>query len=112
MISEQFADTGWQIALRGPVGRYQVFGERSSGTNFVKRLVGRNTALIPTEELGWKHALPHMTAAWRKSSRYFVETTVHPSRLSASSIPSKVSHPTNRGTLFQFYLTFMIPFFL
>ena len=62
MISEQFADTGWQIALRGPVGRYQVFGERSSGTNFVKRLVGRNTALIPTEELGWKHALPHMTA--------------------------------------------------
>lgn len=35
--------------------RFQVLGERSSGTNFVKRLLGRNSDLIPTEELGWKH---------------------------------------------------------
>ncbi|EIE52320.1 hypothetical protein [Salipiger aestuarii] len=62
MISEHFPETGWQIAHDGaPVTRYQVFGERSSGTNFVKRLLGRNTALAPTEALGWKHALPHMT---------------------------------------------------
>ncbi|MBN9889626.1 hypothetical protein [Salipiger abyssi] len=63
MISQAFSETGWQCApTERPVTRYQVFGERSSGTNFVKRLIGRNTVLVPTEELGWKHALPHMTA--------------------------------------------------
>ncbi|MBU2962200.1 hypothetical protein KO516_15540 [Citreicella sp. C3M06] len=63
MISEAFPETGWQIAHDGgAITRFQVFGERSSGTNFVKRLLGRNTALVPTEALGWKHALPHMTA--------------------------------------------------
>lgn len=63
MIAEDFPETGWQFALTGhPVTRYQVFGERCSGTNFVKRLIGRNTTLSPTEDLGWKHGLPHMTA--------------------------------------------------
>ncbi|QBF31444.1 hypothetical protein CFI11_09465 [Thalassococcus sp. S3] len=42
--------------------RFQVLGERSSGTNFVKRLLGRNTELQPTEALGWKHGFPHMLA--------------------------------------------------
>lgn len=42
--------------------RLQAFGERSSGTNFVKRLIGRNTPLSPTEELGWKHGFTQMTA--------------------------------------------------
>ena len=37
-------------------------GERSSGTNFVKRLIGRNTGLEPSEVLGWKHAAPMMLA--------------------------------------------------
>ncbi|WP_299546176.1 hypothetical protein [uncultured Tateyamaria sp.] len=45
-----------------PITRYQVIGERSSGTNFVKRLLGRNTDLKPTEDLGWKHGFPHMMA--------------------------------------------------
>lgn len=45
-----------------PVRRYQVLGERSSGTNYVKRLMGRNTDLKPTEALGWKHGFPHMMA--------------------------------------------------
>ena len=63
MIAENFPETGWQFALTGhPITRFQVFGERSSGTNFIKRLIGRNTPLAPTEDLGWKHALPHMTA--------------------------------------------------
>lgn len=35
--------------------RVQVIGERSSGTNYVKRLLGRNDILKPTELLGWKH---------------------------------------------------------
>lgn len=42
--------------------RFQVFGERSSGTNFVKRLIGKNTHLKPSEDLGWKHGFPHMVA--------------------------------------------------
>lgn len=58
-----FAAQGLQI-LRTDTAptRFQVFGERSSGTNLVKRLLGRNTALKPTEELGWKHGFPQMTA--------------------------------------------------
>ena len=41
--------------------RVQVFGERSSGTNFVKRLIGKNTILTPCEDYGWKHGFPQMT---------------------------------------------------
>ncbi|WP_353475130.1 hypothetical protein PVT71_16355 [Salipiger sp. H15] len=63
MISQQFSSIGWQVHRPAPgITRYQVFGERSSGTNFVKRLIGRNTPLVPTEELGWKHGFPQMTA--------------------------------------------------
>lgn len=63
MIDPTFRDTGWQITLRHDAPtRYQVFGERSSGTNFVKRLIGRNSSLTPTEDLGWKHGFPQMTA--------------------------------------------------
>ena len=63
MIDDTFRQTGWQTLGHGaPVTRFQVFGERSSGTNFVKRLIGRNTALTPIEDLGWKHGFPHMTA--------------------------------------------------
>lgn len=62
-IRDDFAATGWQF-LPGPVppARFQVMGERSSGTNFVKRLLGRNTALTPSEDLGWKHGFAQMTA--------------------------------------------------
>lgn len=45
-----------------PPTRFQVLGERSSGTNFVKRLLGRNTVMQPTEALGWKHGFPQMLA--------------------------------------------------
>lgn len=63
MIDPDFAETGLQITLRhAPPTRFQVFGERSSGTNLVKRLVGRNTPLTPIEDLGWKHGFPQMTA--------------------------------------------------
>ncbi|WP_246107404.1 hypothetical protein [Puniceibacterium confluentis] len=63
MISQEFPNLGWQF-LSGDVAptRVQVFGERSSGTNFVKRLIGRNTGLVPIEDLGWKHGFPQMTA--------------------------------------------------
>lgn len=66
MIDEAFRQTGWQIRGNStPITRFQVFGERSSGTNFVKRLIGRNTGLTPIEDLGWKHGFPHMTAVPR-----------------------------------------------
>lgn len=63
MISQALRTTGWHIKSGAQAPRaIQVFGERSSGTNFVKRLIGRNSVLNPTEELGWKHGFPQMTA--------------------------------------------------
>lgn len=63
MIGHDFRRTGWQFhATETPPQRFQVFGERSSGTNFIKRLIGRNTGLAPIEALGWKHGFPQMTA--------------------------------------------------
>jgi hypothetical protein len=63
MISRQFEEKGWHIACRHGTPRLiAVFGERSSGTNFVKRVIGRNSVLSPTEDLGWKHGVPSMAA--------------------------------------------------
>ncbi|SEP54940.1 hypothetical protein [Thalassovita taeanensis] len=63
MIPADFATPGLHIASNGtPPTRFQVLGERSSGTNYVKRLLGRNTPLRPTEALGWKHGPPHALA--------------------------------------------------
>lgn len=63
VIEPDIAQTGWQFHPGpAPITRYQVFGERSSGTNFVKRLIGRNTGLRPIEDLGWKHGFYQMTA--------------------------------------------------
>lgn len=63
MIPADFARTGLHIAPNGTrPTRFQVLGERSSGTNYVKRLLGKNTTLQPTEALGWKHAHTHAKA--------------------------------------------------
>lgn len=64
MPNAQFRDTGaWMPRLdMDKITRFQVLGERSSGTNYIKRLLGRNTSLIPTEALGWKHGFPHARA--------------------------------------------------
>lgn len=66
-LPPDFAATGYFATREGdtPITRYQVLGERSSGTNFVKRLIGRNTSLKPTESLGWKHGFAHMMAVPR-----------------------------------------------
>ncbi|MEP5632151.1 MAG: hypothetical protein ABJP79_09740 [Tateyamaria sp.] len=63
-LPQAFSTTGLhtQHNTDTPITRYQVLGERSSGTNFVKRLIGRNSPLKPTEALGWKHSAPHMLA--------------------------------------------------
>lgn len=55
-MPDDFARKGLYFAWNGVVpSRYQVIGERSSGTNHLKRLLGRNTPLGPVELLGWKH---------------------------------------------------------
>ena len=63
-LPSTFAQDGLHISRVGstPITRYQVLGERSSGTNFVKRLLGRNSKLTPSEALGWKHGFVHMMA--------------------------------------------------
>ncbi|MEO0866810.1 MAG: hypothetical protein AAFY39_20025 [Pseudomonadota bacterium] len=63
-LPDDFATTGFCATRAGdtPITRFQVLGERSSGTNFVKRLLGRNSALKPVEVLGWKHGFTHMMA--------------------------------------------------
>ncbi|TMM54401.1 hypothetical protein [Sulfitobacter sabulilitoris] len=60
MIPDDFAEIGFHAKPRSRVRitRYQVIGERSSGTNFVKRLIARNTDLKHSEALGWKHGFP------------------------------------------------------
>lgn len=62
MLDEDVARHGWHIEARARPERFQVLGERCSGTNFVKRLIGRNSALTATETLGWKHGFPAMIA--------------------------------------------------
>lgn len=37
-----------------------MIGERSSGTNYLTRLIKRNLALTPTDAYGWKHGFPQM----------------------------------------------------
>ena len=63
LLPADFSTTGFHARTTGaPLTRFQVLGERSSGTNFIKRLLGRNSALRPTESLGWKHGFPAMMA--------------------------------------------------
>jgi len=62
-IPDVFAATGLHFGVKTKeLKRFQVIGERSSGTNFIKRMLGRNTPLKATEDLGWKHGYPHMLA--------------------------------------------------
>jgi len=61
VIPDHFATSGFAARRSANVKltRFQVLGERSSGTNFLRRLIGRNTDLVPDEALGWKHGFPN-----------------------------------------------------
>lgn len=61
-ITGNLAADGLEIHhLNGTVPeQFQVFGERSSGTNLAARLIRRHTDLAQTESLGWKHGFPQM----------------------------------------------------
>lgn len=62
-VPEGFASTGLHVVQTGEsIRRFQVVGERSSGTNLMTRLLARNTALQPTDILGWKHGFPKAQA--------------------------------------------------
>lgn len=58
LLPYSFRQSGFHAVRDGtyPIARFQVFGEPSSDTNFIKCLIGRNTALDHSDEMGWKHA--------------------------------------------------------
>ncbi|MDQ2089176.1 hypothetical protein [Marimonas arenosa] len=46
-------------AGEGPeIDRFQVFGERRSGTNALERFLSENTRLARSRDFGWKHGFP------------------------------------------------------
>lgn len=83
------ADKGYEFHRphAGVPTRLQVFGERSSGTNFLKRLIGKNTALRPVEDYGWKHGFPQMTGIGRDTLIVGVVRAVEPWLLSMHAKP-------------------------
>ncbi|GHF55850.1 hypothetical protein [Seohaeicola zhoushanensis] len=63
LLPDDFAQTGLLIRRTGPVPkRFQVLGERSSGTNYLSRLLSRNSTMESTEAAGWKHGHPSALA--------------------------------------------------
>ncbi|QQA41923.1 hypothetical protein [Pelagovum pacificum] len=46
-----------------PAVRYQVLGERCSGTNFLDRLIAENLPVAPAHAVRWKHGFPDFIAA-------------------------------------------------
>lgn len=93
MLPDSFAETGFFATRATPrrPARFQVMGERSSGTNFVKRLVGRNTDLTHSDELGWKHGFCQMLAI--PSDLAVICVVRHPERW-ALSMHAKPWHTT------------------
>lgn len=41
-----------------PIRRFQVLGERASGTNYLHSLIQANLPLVSSAHLGWKHGFP------------------------------------------------------
>ena len=65
-LTGSFADgAAFQRAHQRPVGRYQVLGERSSGTNYLSALLRLNTLAEPTTDYGWKHGFIQFQAVLR-----------------------------------------------
>lgn len=59
LLPADFASSGLVVNRIGPPPtRFQVLGERSSGTNLASRLLARNSHMQPSDALGWKHGFP------------------------------------------------------
>jgi hypothetical protein len=63
-IPDSFRHTGLFLRRTNDdaLTQFQVLGERGSATNLVRKLIEKNTPLMRTEALGWKHAIPGMVA--------------------------------------------------
>ena len=63
-IPESFRQSGLFLRRRHDTAltQFQVLGERGSATNLVRKLIEKNAAIMRTEALGWKHAIPGMVA--------------------------------------------------
>ncbi len=93
-IPYEFAETGCYFGrLSYNVTRFQVIGERSSGTNFLNHTLLMNTALEPSEVLGWKHGTPQMEAI---PTDLVVLISVRRADTWASSMFAKPWHATQR----------------
>ena len=49
-------------AHTNPIRQFQVFGERGSGTNVIRKTLQLNVKMKRVESLGWKHGFPQMVA--------------------------------------------------
>ena len=59
--SGNLAADGWEFHRRRdalPIQRHQVRGERATGTNLLRVLMGNHVAAPHTDEYGWKHGFP------------------------------------------------------
>lgn len=45
-----------------PIRHFQVFGERSSGTNFVSHIIDKHLDIARSKAYGWKHGFPAMSS--------------------------------------------------
>lgn len=61
-FAADMAQTGVHFALQPYTAFrwFQVMGERASGTNLIRKIIGLNARLLRTEGLGWKHGFPAM----------------------------------------------------
>ena len=61
-LSEYLTDLKHQCS-RKPSTRFQVLGERCSGTNFLDTLIAQNLPLERSYAMRWKHGFPNFVAA-------------------------------------------------
>ncbi|MFV2038053.1 MAG: hypothetical protein ACC646_10750, partial [Paracoccaceae bacterium] len=63
-VKGALSDGGLELHRIGAsvVRKFEVFGERSSGTNLINLLIRRHTVLQQSRNLGWKHGFPNMLA--------------------------------------------------
>ena len=62
-LPQEFAETGFHMNVRrAKLANFQVVGERSSGTNYVRTLLEAHTPLKSVDYLVWKHGFPQAPA--------------------------------------------------
>lgn len=105
MLPESFAQTGYAATRisRKPPALFQVMGERSSGTNYVRLLISMNTDMTHTEEIGWKHGVTLSVAI--PSNLVVVCAVRHPERWALSMFNKPWhTHPSMQRLPFSEFL--------